>query len=205
MKYLLVAFFLTTISKTDVFTEQEKQAAWTNIATASDLGEVEKEVLYYTNLLRSNPKKFNDTYLKNYLDTVSKSYASKNVRSLQRDLKKSNPLPLLQFNKKLTDFAKQHAVSTGKRGKVGHRSIKGKSYNKRIKPLFETFQYVGENIHYGSVDPLTIVIELLIDEGVPDLGHRKNLLDPVFNSAGAALEFHKKYRNNCVIEYGKQL
>lgn len=203
MKHLILAFILTTITQADIFTEPEKQAAWTNVYDAPNLGKVEKEVLYYTNLLRSNPKKFSITYLKNYLDTVSKSYHSKNVRSLQRDLKKTPALPLLKFNKTLHDFAIQHATTTGKKGKVGHRSVKGKSYNNRIKPLFENFEYVGENIHYGSVDPLTIVIELLIDEGVPDLGHRKNLLDPSFNAAGVALKFHKKYRHNCVIEYGK--
>jgi uncharacterized protein YkwD len=62
---------------------------------------------------------------------------------------------------------------------------------------------VGENIYYGPYTPLEIVIQLLIDDGIEDLGHRKNLLSPKFNSIGVAIKPHKTYEYNCVMGFGQ--
>ena len=50
--------------------------------------------------------------------------------------------------------------------------------------------------------PLSIVITLLIDDGIKGLGHRKNILNESYNSVGVAIRPHKSYRVNCVIDFG---
>lgn len=178
------------------------QNAWSDFQSAP-IEQNEKEVLYYINLVRLEPIFFKDSILEPFLAERKNEYAKKYVRSLKKDLKKTANLSALKHHKELHDFSQHRAITTGKRGKVGHRSVWNKSYKKRSQELLKTFEVVGENIHYGSTDPLEVVIELLIDDGIADLGHRKNILDKSFNSISCAFAPHKKYRWNCVIGFGK--
>ena len=76
---------------------------------------------------------------------------------------------------------------------------------KRFAPLRgNPYQGWAENCSYGYQDALSIVITLLIDDGIKDLGHRKNILNESYNSVGVAIRPHKKYRVNCVIDFGNQ-
>ncbi|MCZ6692800.1 MAG: CAP domain-containing protein, partial [Bacteroidetes bacterium] len=60
---------------------------------------------------------------------------------------------------------------------------------------------IGENCAYGLYSPLDIVMGLLIDEGVSDLGHRKNILNPDYKVIGVAIRPHKSYGTNCVQDF----
>ena len=51
----------------------------------------------------------------------------------------------------------------------------------------------------GEMEPLEIVLSLLIDEGVPSLGHRKILLGN-YSQIGLSIKPHKKYETNTVID-----
>lgn len=176
---------------------------WSDFKTA-DISSEEKEVLYYINLVRTQPIFFKDSILNPFLAQRKNEYSKKYIYSLKRDLKKTTNCGLLKHHKDLYDFSLFHAKSTGKVGKVGHKSVWYKSYKKRSKKLLSIFDEVGENIHYGSNDPLEVVIEFLIDDGIKDLGHRKNILHPDFTHVSCAFAPHKKHKTNCVVEFGKQ-
>lgn len=45
-------------------------------------------------------------------------------------------------------------------------------------------------------------MNLLIDEGVKTLGHRKNILDPHAKVIGVSIQPHNLYKHICVIDYG---
>ena len=45
------------------------------------------------------------------------------------------------------------------------------------------------------------VNQLLIDEGVSNLGHRKNILNPKYTKIGVGVDFHPKYEKVIVIDY----
>lgn len=66
----------------------------------------------------------------------------------------------------------------------------------------KTYIEVAENIYYGRYTPEEIVMQLLIDEKIEDLGHRHNLLNPKYNSIGVSIKPHKKYEYNCVMSFG---
>lgn len=143
----------------------------------------EKQVYYYLNLVRMNPKLFADTYLKN-LKNSDDRYES----SLYKELQNLNPLPLLMPDRKLYESARCHAEESGKRGYVGHERFKCKE------------DYMGECIYYGETDALGIVTELLVDKGVESLGHRKIMLDN-FTRLGVSIKPHKTYGENCVMDF----
>ena len=45
------------------------------------------------------------------------------------------------------------------------------------------------------------MVQLLIDDGVPGRGHRKNILNPSFKVVGIAQGFHSKFGTICVHDY----
>lgn len=157
---------------------------------------VEKEVIYLCNLARLNGKLFADTYLKQYLEEgiVEKSTYT---GSLIADLRKVKKLEPLLPQKDLFECAKSHAVESGTKGTIGHQN-----FTKRFKKYASRYVETGENCDYGSNEAIDIVMSLLIDEDVPDKGHRKNILDPTFKSVGVSLQSHKKEDWNCVMDFG---
>ena len=159
----------------------------------------EQKVVLFMNLARHDGKLFSETFLQAYLEENQLSRSSY-VRSLIRDLKKVSGLAPLIPEEDLTAVAQGHATKSGKSGHTGH-----KDFNKRFRPLLgNPYQRVGENCSYGYEEAIDIVLSLLIDEGIKDLGHRKNILNTEFNSVGVAIRPHKRYRVNCVSCFGKQ-
>jgi hypothetical protein len=59
----------------------------------------------------------------------------------------------------------------------------------------------GENISYGKSSARDVVVALIIDDGVRGRKHRKNIFNPVFNYAGAAVGRHARYRTVCSIDF----
>jgi hypothetical protein len=200
---ILFALLIIQISSSD-FTKQEVKACKT-AENIQYLNQVEKDVLYYINLVRINPQKFSNEILKPYI-SKSPEHSKRYSKSLIRDLKRSNKKRTLQPTKDLFYFAKHHAKSTGLRGETGHRSTKGKSFKKRSQSLINKYELIGENIHYGSNNALEIVIDLLVDDGVKGVGHRVNILTNSYVYCSVSIQKHKNYTYNCVIDFaGKKI
>jgi len=162
--------------------------------------EEEKKVVFFMNLARLDGPLFAETVLDEYVRTNEIPNTSY-LRSLYRDLRKTEGLPLLLPEEDLTSIAQGHANLSGKTGHTGH-----KNFNKRFEPFFgNPYTNVAENCSYGHSRAIDIVVTLLIDDGVKNLGHRVNTLNPEFNSVGVAIREHSRYRFNCVIDFGKQV
>ena len=57
-------------------------------------------------------------------------------------------------------------------------------------------------IEYGASDAMDAVRQLIVDDGVPDRGHRSILFDPSLRFAGVSCGAHPAYRSMCVIDLG---
>ncbi len=163
----------------------------------SYMSEEEQKVILFMNMARYDGKLFAESFLKKYAEEMQLQKNSY-LRSLNKDLAKIEGLSALMPQEDLTAVAQGHAVKSGKSGHVGHKDME-----KRFAPL-ERKPYYGwaENCSYGYQEALSIVITLLIDDGIKNLGHRKNILNERYNSVGVAIRPHKKYRVNCVIDFG---
>jgi uncharacterized protein YkwD len=156
---------------------------------------LEKDIIFYTNLARINPKLFALTYVKKYID--ENEITSTNAKSLIKDLNKSAKLSVLDFNVDLYYCARAHAESNGKKGLEGHQN-----YNARFKKYASQFTTHAENCDYGNSTALEVVMSLLIDEDVPGMGHRKNILSTELKYIGVAYAPHKLMEHNVVMCFG---
>ena len=149
----------------------------------------EKQVIYYLNVARLYPAHFSEL-LRTYV-AASPFHKAKNsnyVNSLKSELKVMKPLPPLLPDKAMWELARCWATEAGNKGLTGHNRKKCKT------------GYMGECCQYGVSDPLGIVMELMIDEGIPSLGHRRICLGN-FKSVGVSIQPHKKYGINAVLDF----
>lgn len=170
--------------------------------TASEvnyLNEEEKKVILFTNMARHDGALFARTFLDTYVKEKQVENSSY-LRSLRRDLNGLDRLTPLYPEQDLSVIAQGHAGKSGQQGQVGHQD-----FNRRFEPLLgNPYNHVGENCSYGFETAIDIVISLLIDEGVKDHGHRKNILSDSFNSIGVGIRPHRSYRTNCVMDFGQR-
>ncbi len=198
---LLLLIPLTSRAQYDMYLEKwpDKVIEKANTGEAADyLTEDERRVILFTNLARADGPRFAETFLDPYLGssgTEKNSY----VRSLYKDLKDTKSLQMLKPEKDLYEVARGHATKSGQKNRVGHQE-----FNKRFKPLMGKYNAVAENCDYGHSGPLDIVMSLLIDNGIESLGHRKNMLDPIYNSIGVSIQPHEGYNYNCVMDFGRK-
>ncbi len=116
-------------------------------------------------------------------------------------LERQTPLPPLATNDILRRAAADHVADQGPRGLLGHAGSGGSTFIDRIVRHGGPAAG-GENISYGSETGEAVVIQLIVDDGVADRGHRTNIFRPGYVSAGAACGPHTAYRYMCVIDFG---
>lgn len=162
----------------------------------------EEEVLQLLNQIRTNPQGFITSHVKDYLEENNLSNNSY-AKSLIADLKRCKKMGELQLSKALSDVARSHALDMGKAGTVGHTSSDGTPFHLRIRNKAKAKGMIAENCEYGNDTALDIVMALLIDDGIKSLGHRKNILEPNYKWVGIAIEPHKTYRSNCVMDFAE--
>lgn len=71
----------------------------------------------------------------------------------------------------------------------------------RIDKYGQFIGTIGENIAYGTSGGRAIVLQLIIDDGVPSRGHRTNIFEAAFKYLGAFTADHTVYRTETVIDY----
>jgi hypothetical protein len=183
-------------------------------ARVTYMSETEKEVIFEINKLRSDPV----TYAKEYLEPLLPLYQGKilhfpgdvpivtkegvvAVRDAIRALKAASPVPLLSPDIRLTKAARDHQRDQSAIGGTGHTGSDGSATQDRINRYGDWNISMGENIFYGDNDARSVVLHLVIDDGIPGRGHRKNFLNSSFHLAGVAIGPHPGWRNVCVIDF----
>ena len=116
-----------------------------------------------------------------------------------RFLKSTPALPPLTLSAAMSRAALDHVQEQGWNGKTGHQGKGGSTPDKRLARYGAWQHTMGENISYGSETAREIVIDLLIDDGVPDRGHRANIFNADYRVTGIAYGPHSRYGSICVI------
>lgn len=111
------------------------------------------------------------------------------------------PVGPLRFNEGLATAARLHAEDLGARGALSHTGGDGSRLSDRLNRLGTWQGLIAEAIGTLEEDPRELVIQLLVDDGVPDRGHRRNLFNPELHQAGAASARHTTDRVVTVIDF----
>lgn len=169
-----------------------KYKACNTAGNARYMSEEERVTIYVLNLARTNPKLFCETVVKPYCEEAGIDMNSEHYyKSLVREMNKMAALSILQPDSACWASAACHAEAAGKSGYTGHERKSSKC--QRLK------RYNGECCSYGTNGAVGVVVTLLVDEGVENLGHREILLTE-YRKIGVATRPHSGYRTNTVLD-----
>ena len=118
-----------------------------------------------------------------------------------RFLDRQKPLSRMQFSVGLAEAAADLADDQADSSSTGHNGRKSRSMMQRIEHHGEWLSEIGENISYGYNDPRLVVIQLIVDDGVRNRGHRINIFNPAFHRVGIACGPHAGYGSMCVMDF----
>jgi uncharacterized protein YkwD len=119
------------------------------------------------------------------------------VREAIRVLRQTRPLSTLRLAEGLNEGARDHVKDQAPRGLMNHRGTDGTMAWDRVSRYGEWQAKISENMTFGPATPHDVVAALLIDDGIADRGHRKNILDPDVKVVGISCGPHKSYRVMC--------
>lgn len=206
--FCLLLFSATCFSQNDQLfkTWPDSVLSRANSAEHADyLNAEEKSIVYYTNLVRTNPPLFAHTFLMAYLESNNMKKDAE-IKGLIKDLESRNKLEILIPDQRLYETASMHAQDMGYSGRTGHISSNGETFKDRMKSMSNEYSGVNENCHYGSMNGEEIFFDLLIDRNVPNCGHRRNILDPEMKYIGVSIQKHTRFAYNCVEDFaGRKL
>jgi uncharacterized protein YkwD len=159
----------------------------------------EKKLIQLINLARMDGNAFMKRIAIPYIKANDKD-DDEYVEGLYEDLRKTKGLHLLVPLETLHKSAAHHATDMGAKGGLGHNSSDGTNFTMRIHKFHKPVT-VAENINYGYNDAVSIIMEMLIDEGVTERTHRHNILGKTFNHIGVSIKPHKMMEFNCVMDF----
>jgi len=165
------------------------------------LNQLEKEVILEMNKARLNPKNYAEIKIKKYGYNYSHNEGEKIVNECYNFLLKQKPINYLLPSYGMTLASKDHVSDQSKTGNTGHDGSDKSDPFSRMKRYGYEFGYAGENISYGYNNAESIILQLLIDDGVPSRGHRKNIMNSNYKLSGVSCGSHLKYNYMCLINY----
>lgn len=117
------------------------------------------------------------------------------IAVLRRTRKLAAPSP----SEGMSQGAADHVRDQGRSGGLEHEGTDGSTPASRVGRYGRWRHGIAESMAFGENPARDVIVQLLVDDGVPDRGHRTMLLHPAYRAAGAACGSHAQYRQMCVI------
>jgi len=136
--------------------------------------------------------------------STTRMQTSEGVKAVDEAIKfldRQKKMSQLSWSDGLAVAAADLAVEQGQSGDTGHVGRQSHGMRERIEKHGQWEKSISENIGYGPEDPREMVMQLIVDDGVPNRGHRKNIFSSAFNVAGVACGPHPNFRSMCVIDF----
>lgn len=197
---LILVVFSLTVRAQDLSKWPADSLAMANTAAHhTHLTPEEIKLVQLVNLARMDGNAFRKRIAVPYIQENDKD-DDEYVEGLYADLKNTRGLHLLKPLESLHKSAAHHATDMGTHGGIGTKSTDGTTFTMRIHKFHKPVT-VSENTNYGYSDALTIIMEMLIDEGVAERTHRHNILGKTFHHIGVSIKPHKNMDFNCVMDF----
>ncbi len=182
---------------------------WFAVSTPVRAAVSDDAILAELNFARAHPQEYAEALKREPVSAWERSLASDPTAEADvvaydqaiEFLRRQQPLPPLQADAQLAAAAWEHVAAQGPAGRVGHESADGERFDARLRRHGVSARVAAEDIAYGPKDAHDVVRELIIDRGVPDRGHRRNIFLASIQSAGAVCGPHRDYNAMCVIDF----
>lgn len=185
---------------------------WLSAATVLHAQTLEESVLASINAARANPRAYAEklreyrsyfdgeiVYMPGDYNGVLTKEGTAAVDETIAFLERQQPLPPLTPAETLALAAVDFSREQGALGARGHKGADGSDPGVRVKRHGGDI-YVGEAIAYGFDDAEQVVRQMIVDDGVPDRGHRKLLFDARLKFAGIGCGPHSRMDHICVVD-----
>lgn len=147
----------------------------------TSMSDEELQMVKEINLVRSNPKGYVQ-YIEDYINHLKlhgdMGSSIQSAKELIGELKSTSPLSILQPMQCVYMAAQKHGLDQKKRGDTDHQGSDGSWPWDRVLRECSSLQDGNENLVGGPDDIRRAVILLLVDDGIPNRGHRKTMLQP---------------------------
>jgi hypothetical protein len=175
--------------------------------------QLEKEVFALINRVRSDPqsitgdldnmrKYYDEKYFINQ-DLKAKMATHEGVSAVNEALDfiyKQKPIGQLKRNRALDLAARQMQIYLEKTGKVSAEQESMKM-GQRVKMFVKEGGLYAENISFGVINPINVINQFMVSDGIAHRIHRTNLMNPRFTHVGVAMGPHKDYGFVCVLQF----
>jgi uncharacterized protein YkwD len=182
-------------------------------STTRDYSRIESEVLAALNRARTNPVSMATSIerLIPYFDgrvlrrptwpvPVQTNEGVSAVREAVSALRSQRALGALSLSSVLTRAARDHVADQGRTGATGHTGSDNSTTTTRVARYGAWQTSLSENIDYSPMVSGSDVVEnLIVDDGVADRGHRRNIYDATAKVVGIACGPHPRFTATCVI------
>jgi uncharacterized protein YkwD len=173
---------------------------------------IEREIISEMNIARTNPQSYANVAIawrqkfqgnrvklseRLFLETKEGTAAVDEAISF---LKSAPAVPSLTPSPGLS-LAARDRMMQGMSGNIAHVGTDGSTPFDRMARYGKFKQIAGENIAFGADSARAVVRDLIIDDGVPNRGHRTNMFRQQYRVAGVSCGPHRTYRILCVINY----
>lgn len=159
------------------------------------------DVLGVLSLMRSNPGGFADS-LGNR--STLRGVVNDDWDEALLFLRDQDPLPAFRYSPALSDIALIHARNIGSAGLTSHTGTDGSTLGSRVRNRGMVATLTAEELSFGQTLPTNVVMQLIVDRGVPGKPHRRDLFNPVFTLAGVGCARHSKFGHVCVINLSNE-
>lgn len=204
----------TAAAKAGAASKPESVTKSENTAAVSFMSQLEKEIVDEMNLARTEPQKyaaFIEEY-KKYYDGNRLMIPGRKKALVTNDgiaavdeaisfLRTAQPLSPFDVAKGVCSAAADHAKDLAGKGINGHRGSDGSTPNARVDRYGAWDAAIGETVVYEVSTARQIIISLIIDDGVPTRGHRRNIFDPTYHVTGISVSEPLTFGSKCVIDY----
>lgn len=116
-------------------------------------------------------------------------------------LRTTSPRPALTASAGIARAALDHARDLVRSRIQSHTGSDGSSPDTRLERYGQWLDGCSEAINFArSLTAEDVIVDLIVDDGVPDRSHRRVLLDPAMRRVGVAMIPHPRYGGVCVID-----
>lgn len=182
-------------------------------STTADYRRLEQEVFAELNAARTNPQAYaaNVSALLPLFDgnvlvmpggvRIRTSEGAAAVREAVDALNRQPKVSRVSLATGLSSAARDLVVDQTRTGSVGHQASDGASPDVRIRRYGTWQKTYSENIAYGTFSSgRDVVVNLIVDDGVANRGHRRNIFDQNVAVIGVACGRHPRFGASCVID-----